>query len=137
MSKGLKIGLIVGLVILAIVLVWYFLFRTPAAGNAYASAATLSAIKGDTNNSQYGTEASSPWPATDADNAANAILTGTYPGTSFGNGGVYGHAWTKGMNIAYTAANVNQFATDIKNYGQNASLRKPNWQVAVGEFLTA
>lgn len=129
-----KKKVIVGAIILIVILlaVWFF---TRAKGNQYAGGDTLKKIKAG----NFG-----PWVEWPADKTAVDAEFAKLDSTPFATapndwpkGIIYGAAWCKGMNIAYSKANLNEFKTDIQKYVGNASLRKPHWEVTTGSFLNA
>lgn len=130
MTKTVKIGIAVALVVVAIIVV-YLVMRKSYAGNKYGSAAAVKAGK----TGQYGTFADS------TPESFNKLFTPALglPQGDWGNGNTaqdgYGNAWFKGMDIARTNETIDLFKSDLVKYATNASLRKPHWEVTTGEFL--
>lgn len=133
MSKTTKIVIAVVVLIIIALAIYFFFFRS--SGNQYASAATLKAI----NSGSFGKFVE--WPSNAAavdlelakiDNSL--VWDGADP--SWKKGNIYGAAWLKGMDIAYSVDNVNKFNGDIARYVKNEKLRKPHWEVTKGSFRT-
>lgn len=132
MSKAVKITIAVVLVLVAIVVI-YFLLRKGASGNRYGSADAVAAGTKGT----YGAY-NAAYTAQDVTPAVVELknkIAGDYS-AGISNAEAYGQAWFKGMNIAFTAANVNRYGNEAKKFADNSSLRRENWNVAIGEFLT-
>lgn len=128
MSKTVKIIIGVVVAIIVIVVVYSLFFRN--SGNA--SSETQKKIKSG-NYGKWGTGTSPDWGAyVDAVNS----LFGAGPDTQ-GVGSdhqAYASGWLKGMDVSRSAANLQEFKDDIQKYINNASVRKPDWKVTVGEL---
>ena len=125
----------IAVIAVIVVVVVYLLYSYFTGGNAYASKSTLAEVKSGT----HGT-----WNESKVNDLATALSaidnTPVWTGAElpiWSKGNIYGLAWLKGMNVAIDSANVNAFKADITKYVKNASLRKPHYEVTVGEFLNA
>lgn len=129
MSKTVKIILGVVVAIIVIVVVYSLFFRSSTGTLAEAQKKVKSGNYG-----KWGTGESADWAAYVA--KVNALF-GAGPDT-LGVGSdhqAYASAWLKGMDIARTESNLQEFKTEIGEYINNASSRKPDWQMTVGGLL--
>ena len=136
MSKYVKIGVGVFFLLLILGLLYYF-FKSPSSYK-YVSADSLKKIKDGTHGT-FGAVAAGP--AYDAACAALKSATGVtnvwdYVSTNTEGGTTESLAigWCKGANVAFNAANVNEFASDISAYVTSTGAH-PHWKHTVGDLL--
>ena len=134
MTTKVKVIISVAVVVVVVVIVYFLLKGT----NKYASAESLKKAKSGTYG-KWGTGSGAggnDWFNYIA--AANSLFGDM--GNSLGTGGdaqAYASGWLRGMDLNRTKENLQEFQADIKKYVGNSSLRKPDWQVTTGSFLTA
>jgi hypothetical protein len=129
MSKTVKIviGVVIAIIVLAVV--YYMFFATPSTPEAAAQKKVKSGNYGKWNNGN-----SPDWGAYIAKSVA-LFGEGNNIGVEGGANQSYASAWLKGMDIARSASNLEEFKTEIKAYVDNASTRKMDWEMTVGGLL--